>query len=510
MESATYKHLTWKETKPGRWEREIDEVEQFYTTLARRFEGSGRTFFAMTAHVSLSIAKDPTSHQATELRLTNALRVAWLRLRYDHPTIASWVEEDRDAKVCKKIYQAFSDAEDTQQSTWLEETFKAISTSQSGSQWCNSDPPVPKLPTIFLLNHPVASDDDLFQADIVLRAHHDIIDGIGSLHLLNNLVKYASQAFDHPESFQVPQFQDEWKNLSPPFRVAAAIPASLTPDQEARLKAIMAENDSIRKAEIATVPFKQGPTVPGRHQRVSMTLSPEDTERLLLACKKLGASVTHVYHAALALSVRDLQEKHPAERKVRYINYSLINERSHCESPYSSPQHAASVYHSVSGQSLAIDLTVPGLASSGSSPDEERLEFCQTVEKVKDYYLAIRDDKEHIFFVPSYWTFSTPPYPSGTEAPPVPPPNQAPSASISSMGVVDKILSPTQGKFELDDPWVTGEELGTGLGVFLGTYRGSLCLSAAYNDVWHDEAEARAFLDKCNNIVLTHLLSNES
>ncbi|KAJ5468140.1 hypothetical protein N7475_005892 [Penicillium sp. IBT 31633x] len=509
MESSPYQHLTWKQTKPGRWEREVDEVEQFYTTLARKFQKSGRTFFAVTAHVSLTVANDSTSEKAIELRVTKALQTAWLQLRYDHPTIASWVEQDLDVKTCKKIYETFSDAKIDHQFAWLAETFKTISITQSGSQWCNSDPPVPKLPTVFLLNHPVSSDDELFRAEIVLRSHHDIIDGIGSLHLLNNLLRYAAQAFDSPDSFRMAQFGDEWKNLSPPFRVAAAIPAYLTPEQDARLKAIVEENASLRTVETATVPFKTGPAVPGRHQRVALNLCSKTTEKLLLACKKLGASVTHVYHAAIALSVRDLQVRHREERKIRYISYSLINERSNCKAPYSTPQHAVSVYHSVSGQSLAVDLTVPALASPGLSPEEERVEFARTVEQVKDYYLEIRDDKEHLCLVPSYWGLSTPPFPFGQEAPPVPPPNSAPSVSISSMGVVDKILSPTHGNFELDDPWVTGEELGTGLGVFLGTYRGSLCLSAAYNDIWHDEAEVRGFLDKCNSTVLNHLLVNE-
>lgn len=56
MELSINDHYTWKQTKPGRWERDIDEVEQFYTTLTRRFQGTGRTFFAITAHVSICFA----------------------------------------------------------------------------------------------------------------------------------------------------------------------------------------------------------------------------------------------------------------------------------------------------------------------------------------------------------------------------------------------------------------------------------------------------------------------
>lgn len=61
------------------------------------------------------------------------------------------------------------------------------------------------------------------------------------------------------------------------------------------------------------------------------------------------------------------------------------------------------------------------------------------------------------------------------------------------------MLSSTHGHFQLDDPWVTGEELG--LGVFLEIFGGILCLSAAYNDVWHAEAEVQGFLDIFNTVV---------
>ncbi|KAJ5351253.1 hypothetical protein N7452_000227 [Penicillium brevicompactum] len=510
MESSTYDNFAWKQTQPGRWEREIDEVEQFYATLSRIFQGTGRTFFAITAHVSLSIAHNFKQGSRTELHVIDALRSAWLRLRYDHPTIASWVEENHEQKRCKKVYEAFSDVEDDPHLTWLKETFHVISTGQSGQQWCNSDPHLPRLPTIFLLKHPPKPQHNVFRVDVVLRSHHDVIDGIGSLHLLNNLIKYASQALDHPDNWRIPEFTDEWKNLSPPFRVAADIPEVLSPDQDLKLKSIVESNDAVREGvEIATLPFKLGPTVPGCHKRVSVKVPTADTEKLLLACRQIGASLTHAYHAALALVIRDAQQKSEKERKVRYISYTLINERGHCKAPYNSPQHAVSVYHSVSGRSLAIDLTVPGLASPDPAPGKTKDDFIRTVEDVKRYYLSIREDEEHISFVPSYWQLSTPPYPPGLEDPPIPPPNERPSASISSLGVIDSIITPTNGKFEVNDPWVSGEELGTGLGIFLGTYRGILGLSAAYNDAWHNEVDVREFLHKCHSVVVNNLLSSQ-
>ena len=62
------------------------------------------------------------------------------------------------------------------------------------------------------------------------------------------------------------------------------------------------------------------------------------------------------------------------------------------------------------------------------------------------------------------------------------------------MGIVDRIIEARRGVFEVHDPWVTGEELGTGLGVFLGTWEGELRVSVAWNEAWHEEEEVRGYL----------------
>ncbi|CAI7608042.1 unnamed protein product [Penicillium bialowiezense] len=477
---ALYDDFAWKQTENGRWER---------------FEGTGRSFFAMTAHISFSLPEGVTSHDSI-----TALKKAWLQLRYDHPTIASWVEYESKSKRCKKIYENFQDDHAMSHQGWLDETFRIVSNGQTGKEWCNSDPPVPKLPTLFLIRR--TNSPDNCQADVVLRSQHDIVDGMGSLHLLNNLFKYASLFLEDP-NYALPNFGDECRNLSPPLRVAASIPASLDTKQELRLQKIPEINASLREGvELAKLPFRQGQAAPGRHQRVELNLDSEQSKKLLHAIKGIGASVTHVYHAAITLVLRDLQHRGSDKRKVRYINYSLINERQNCKEPYNTPQHAAAVYHSVSGASLVIDMDVPSHAGDQErNPKALREEFLGIVEQVQEYYLRIRDDKEHISLVPHYWALSTPAYSAGPEVPPIPAQNEAPSVSISSLGIVDNILKPNHGKFELESPWVTGEELGRGLGLFLGTFRGCLCLSAAYNDAWHDEKEVSKFLRDCNELV---------
>lgn len=492
--------LFWRQTASGRWERDIDEVEQFYTTFARRFAGTGRKAFAMTAHISLNIFRED---EMMEPRVIDALQKAWLCMRYDHPTIASWVEHNPTARRCRKVYQEFPKVGfENHQVAWLRETFQFVTKTQSGEEWCNSDPPVPKLPTLFMIKRRAAPDNALI-FDLVLRSQHDIIDGIGSLQLMGNLILCAARILSELHAFVAPNFGDEWQRLSPPLRLAAGIPDHLTPDKEARFKKIIEQNTMLRReAEISTIPFRCGRSMPGRHQRVAFTVPLDVSSRILQACRAINASMTHVYHASIAMVMRDMQERRSQARKVRYISYSLINERGHCKEPFSTTRHAVAVYHSVSGQSMAIDLDVPDTAAEPRSDAETRDEMLRVVDQVKSYYMNIRNDHQHLSMAPSYWKLSTRNYPLGKEDFPIPEPNPTPSASISSLGVIDNLIPSHEGPFEVDDPWVVGEELGTGLGLFLGTFRGRVCLSAVYNDAWHDKMEVMEFMEKCHMSVL--------
>jgi hypothetical protein len=512
MSTDSSNEYAWTETSPGRWERDIDEIEQFYTTLAKLYEGSGRMFFAITGHISLSIPVPQGRELEEECRLVEeALRKGWTRLRYDHPTIGARTEYDARRQKCVKVYETFSI--DTQQRTWMDETFYTISPGVTGADWCNSDPPAPKVPTLFMITPPTPSSEEsrTVRRDVIFRSPHDIIDGIGTLQLLNNLFKHVSEAYILQDSFRFPPLNSEVANLSPSFRVAANLLSTPTQAQRVRFDEESSFNTFSRQGcEVIGIPFKHGAMIPGKHQRVALTLSQEQTTKLLQACRRVDASVTHIIHAAIAMSMRDMQEQTADARKVRYISYCLINERSRCIPPFETPKHAVAVYHSVSGKNLVVDLVVPAMtAFDGGTTDRRREEFKNVVKNVESFYRENQQDTERIQLVPLHIALKTPPYPAGSNSigpPQVPAPNMLPSVSMSSFGVIENFINPAQGHFKVYNPWVTGEELGTGLGVYLGTWKGQLCVSAAYNDAWHDESETLEYLRSCINLAVEGLM----
>lgn len=510
-----YNKYAWQQVEQRVWQRSVDEIEQSYAVLAKLYEGSGRMFFAITGHISLSFDLVDSPDDGSDARVDTALRNAWLTLRHDHPTIASQVQYDANTNDFTKLYRTIPTIADQQ--AWLDQTFVKISMNQTGAEWANNDPPAPELPTLFVITPSVPHNESspgAIRRDLVLRSPHDIIDGVGTLLLLGNLVKIGSKAYEQGYSFDLPKFNDgsEFGNMSPPFRVAANVPKVLTERQQQRLANIASLKEQQLASDIPPllIPWKKGEITPGKHQRVALKLSQEKTSKLLHACSYIGVTVTHIFHAAIPIMMRNLQEKHSEAQTVRYVSYILRNERGNCTEPYNSAKHPAALYHSGSGTSLLVDMIIPATGGNDivEHQQSESEEFFRVLQEMKKFYHDVRDDAEHYQLVPYYWASGTRQLPPAAKEPlPIPPPSVQPSVSISSMGLVDKIIPTKAGGLSVFDPWVTGEELRNGLGFFLGTYRDQLCLSAAYNDAWHNRQEVENCLEMCVDIAFKGLKS---
>jgi hypothetical protein len=193
MPQSCYPQFDWKQTKPGHWEREVDEAERFYTCLAQSYEGSGHMYFAITGFVSISV---DTANGLYGLQVEEALRKAWLKLRYDCPTIASRVDYSIERQRYIKSYKAFDPGyADFQTELWLSQTFVPVTPNMTGLDWCNSDPLAPEIPTLFIITPPYVSGGKhaVVHRDLVLRSPHDISESPEaykvSVLLISNLAK---------------------------------------------------------------------------------------------------------------------------------------------------------------------------------------------------------------------------------------------------------------------------------------------------------------------------------
>ncbi|KAJ4288900.1 hypothetical protein N0V90_011241 [Kalmusia sp. IMI 367209] len=274
----------------------------------------------------------------------------------------------------------------------------------------NYDPPAPPLPSLFVIASKLESRqaNKVLRRDLVIRSPHDIMDGIGTLQLLNNLLKHITQAYEQPATWAPMPLRDETVNLSPALRVAASIPPNLSSQQSQRLENIIEQNANLRSnTELLTTPFKKDTAVTGKHQRTVAKFSEPATTECLRATKALGAIITHVYHAAIVVFLRSLKSREPEPRKVRYVGYGLVHQRSECQGEFSTPKHAALVYHSVSSESLAIDVTGSSTQESWSETRWQE-EFESIAKRVKTYYSSIRYDIDAVALAPSFWSMGTP------------------------------------------------------------------------------------------------------
>jgi hypothetical protein len=144
----------------------------------------------------------------------------------------------------------------------MNKSFINVNNGQSGVEFCNSDPPVEKYATLYLITPPTKAESieqNVLRRDIVFRCYHDVIDGIGTLMLLNSLFRLAGQAYDLQDDYPDVQFGDEHRNLSPPFRTAARIPSEPTSAQQEKARLIMAAKAASEKdANPIFIPFQPG------------------------------------------------------------------------------------------------------------------------------------------------------------------------------------------------------------------------------------------------------------
>ncbi|KAL3456877.1 hypothetical protein BJX64DRAFT_293647 [Aspergillus heterothallicus] len=487
--------IHWQETAPGFYSRELDEAEIFYRRCKRKESGC----FPVTSSASFTIGDSTGQPHFT---VEDAFRKAWVTLRYRHPTLASRVEHDDDSGRWTRVYSVV-DGQGKEINDWLCRTFTVIQDEGESDalKWFNWDAPDFEHASVYLVRP--MNDQQRQRWAIFLRCPHDVTDGIGVLHLLDQLVEFAAQALEQGSDYRLPTtWGDEGARLSPCLRVAAEI--------QARNAGLYSHAHLL-----GLPPSSRGRTVSltSRRERLALSVPKATTAQILHRCKALGAgiSVTHVFTAALAIVLAQLhaeqhgQDDADSHVAARYVNHSMINLRRYCQPPYNGPDHAAAAYHTISAQAMAIDVAIPDHVGAAEAWVEALLP--QVASQVRDFFTRIRptapssntiDDgndnncPDHLAFTPTTFKSITPP--PGTDAhhivsdPPFCP------VPLSSLGNISHIVEKNHGVFELDDVWAASEPIGAGVAVFLGTWEGALEPAAVFDTRYHGRVGVEGFL----------------
>ena len=449
IEPLTHANMSWRETSAGHFERPFDSLERFYRAISASGTAFDREHFVVNAVVRLRL--NPSIGD-----IGQALRHAWMTLRYDYPQIAAY---GRGNTYIYEVPTASSI------NSWLSETFITEKATGSISSVCEDSAPS-ELAKMHYFPH---------TSEILFRSSHWRIDGIGSLHLLNQFLKTLAR----PMSVT---FGDEPKNLAVGLDEAANTPSQVTSEMEqSATDLLMQYVNNIPSIGLPTSKSQN----PGGSARCKVTFTLPLSTSVVARCKASGFSVTAATHAAIVGAT--LQHADPGKPADTYTSFSNFDLRKYLPPPYSSATKAVSIFHT--GIPVVVKL-------SGFQKDAVQLQklYSQRLNLPKQKnlfsFLACYVDKVNQLFVQ--------PPPPGSLPPTEP--------SLSSLGIIDNFIADKHGNVvEVTDFWLGVDMLSRQLMLYVWTHQGKLQLSACYNKEFYAREFVEIFLSDVKDILVEGL-----
>lgn len=457
--------MPWQQVSPARYERDFDSLERFYRAIAALGAPLNKEHYFLSCVVRLKILPSPEKVQQ-----------AWKALRQLYPQIAAVVNE----RGTGLVYTVPS-PEDLE--TWVQDTFIVESAENTADTLYNKTPPSP----LFKLYYLPGSRELLF------RTPHWRIDGIGMMYLQSALFRIlangplSSLSIDGTEAAR----------LAPSLDEAASVPTEATPaiseSADAELSAVLTGSSPI---SIATEPN----SLPTTTRRVTLSFSPQTSQRIIAACKSRSLTITTAAHAALITATLPHAQHNfdPSTRGQaggRYIGFNAIDLRKYLPPPWNGPDAAVSIYHT--GVPCSIELESNNDFSS----------LAATIGNIYRRNLA-RDNPRNMFnFLPEYVRKVR----GLLGAAPADPLRAPAHAELSSIGVVDDYLpsryeSTGNGDdIEAEDWWIGVEVINRLLLINIWTWQGVMTLSVNWNEAFYQDEFVHRFLDEWKDVLLKEL-----
>jgi len=444
--------MSWKEVSTGKWERPLDNNELVLKLVADLCRPLNKEAWAVNTIVDVVFS-------ITEEAIVAALRRAWINTRYKHPSIATTLSGNNH------VYQSPNDQE---LENWVSESFA-----------------VHKAETVanFLLTVPLLEYSSLHYfpstSQILIRMHHWVIDGIGSIHVMNHFLTYLSA--DDP----LPTFGDEHIRLSPGFLEAAGLPAKLAPsDQTAANDAFMSHFKNMPSVGLTTLP---GALIPGGSKFLKLTFPSSVLQSLLAATRNHKLGLAAALHSAVILATRERAPEHLVKRN--FTNYALFDYRKYLKEPFT--------------DTVAWPLGVWMLTLPFSLPEADFMTTARELQAIYHQDMAVETCpalKWYDGFCGNIVKVIQQPLPAGISSPSHP--------GLSSMGSLDdKFKKRYEGKIAIDVKAVEPvlNIMSANINVFQWSFGGNWFLSACYNESYYTESDVVAFLGRIKEILFQEL-----
>lgn len=392
------------------------------------------------------------------------LRRAWVRLRNANPSLAVSVLRENNEGFLRY------DANDTKE--WLEETFFVHQQMTPEQMYCNTTP--------FKRTelHWFKGDGD--HQEIYIRSIHENMDGMGVIHLTNQFLELVAASQNEQATEK-----DVLLNLAPPLRIAAGVGAETYAAEGGK---ILQDFSAGMRENAVSLPAKHSPSSAAEPGRLDMTLSSSTTRSILKACKERGITITHAYHAALALGLMKLNP--PQEGHRIHTLPILISVRDRLLPPYRGSKRPTALY--TTSQFLRMAMPEP------STPQNEA--FLLLARRFKDTYTDAREDVKLIAIQKALMEmtvqFLAQMKSENTTA--------SGSPQLSSLGNLDTLLKPTYGGLVVEK-YFYGVQMRGSSQVVLWTFHGELKMAIFFDHGDFDQSFLAQLMEETRRTLLAGL-----
>ena len=447
---ASLSELSWKETKPGIFQRQRGAIEKTFAGIGALGHSLDRDAWSIHAVglCDLSPSKDPRT----------VFRNAWTALRFDYPHLAVTAEGDILTYVVPDERALLQ---------WVDTTFfvesKDVTEDSLIAGFRQSS-----VPTCHVLSTSGST------SKVLLHLSHWRIDALGALHLLDRLFAHVSEGHARPA------LGSETPRLSPPFE---AIVRSPIPTPDTTNKRMDDEfNNLIAHQPSIGLPFEgNATTLPNDSHTCTRVVGTEETKALVNACKQKDISVTAALHAALTLVTYALA---PPEARTRtYTSPTPLSLRQYLPEPYSGAEHAVSLYLS------GVQITMP--------PGKK---FLALARSFKEWYDSSKDPNWLVDVRERAVRFGgllTAKRPEEWGMPSQP--------MLNSLGIVERYVQSERDGVRIDDVRVGVEVLSPENVIYVWTFQGSLHISTNYNKGYHTPASVDKVMEEVLSVLSKEL-----
>ncbi|KAL4749567.1 hypothetical protein BDW72DRAFT_204641 [Aspergillus terricola var. indicus] len=438
--------MGWTQISPTRWETPLRGMEDY---------------FAFTGNIPGTIGDERyhyliISKFKVEINIPNvegALRQAWIKLRFEHPQIAATTEDG------KKVYEVVDNAA---LQAWVNSTL-IVSSAASADELLQTVSPI-RQTTLYYVPR---------SSELVLRCHHHINDGIGSLQAMDLLFKWLGEP---PTKLA---WGSEHIRLPAPLEESLGAPEVLTPEQAeqgaARLMAYLNKLPAIGPV------CKVGKAPPGQAKTEESTFSSEFTAAIVKSSKEQGITVTAAIHAAYIKMLQKYPD--PESELSRYTGITAHSMRRYLAQNRDQP--VVSLCYACQFVSIPLPASYHELA--------------QALDR--HYKTTINDEalKVHDAFTRTLAALvRTPEYQNA----PIPT-----DATTSSLGIIENYLQREYGNTVKVNDFRIGCDIILGMTTLhFWTFRNQMHLVYSFNDAYEEPTDARAYLNEMEKVLREDLV----